>query len=158
MLIFRKITLGHDLYTLSGICQSDGCRCPGVNLAPGHQQPLYWLCYDDNVIWNLSRNTHFALQWRHIERDCVSYHQTYDCLINRLFRLFRHRCNKTSKFRVTGLSEGNSLVTSEFRAQRAINVQCVPFDDVIMALKFGSGPYSTPRWFPYWDHSGSGLR
>ena len=46
----------------------------------------------------------------------ISNHQPYDCLLN---RLFRHRCNKTSKLRVTGLCEGNSPVTGEFPAQRA---------------------------------------
>ena len=47
------------------------------------------------------------LRWRHNGRDGVSYHQPYDCLLN---RLFRHRSNKTSKLRVTGLCVGNSPV------------------------------------------------
>ena len=46
-----------------------------------------------------------TLQWRHNERDSVSYHQPHDCLLN---RLFRRRSKKTSKLRVTGLCAGNS--------------------------------------------------
>ena len=46
----------------------------------------------------------------------------------------RRRSKKTSKFRVTGLCEGKSPVTSEFFAQRAGNAEkrkIFPFDDVI---------------------------
>ena len=55
-----------------------------------------------------------ALQWRHTECDGVSNNQPHECLLN---RLFRHRWKKTSKLGVTGLCEGNSLVTGEFPAQ-----------------------------------------
>ena len=58
-----------------------------------------------------------SLQWRHNERDGVSNHQHYACL---LYRLFRRRAKKTSKLRVTGLCEGNSAVTGEFPAQRSV--------------------------------------
>ena len=58
------------------------------------------------------------LQWRHNERDSVSNYQPHDCLFN---RLFRRRSKKTSKLRVTGLSEGNSPGTGEFPAQMASN-------------------------------------
>ena len=53
------------------------------------------------------------LQWRH---------QSYDCLLN---RLFKRRSKKTSKLRVTGLCAGNSPVTGEFPAQRASNAENV---------------------------------
>ena len=46
----------------------------------------------------------------------ISNHQHLDCLLN---FLFRHRSKKISKLRVTGLCVGNSLVTSEFPAQKA---------------------------------------
>ena len=59
-----------------------------------------------------------SLQCRQNGRDGVSNHQPYDCLLN---RLFRRRSEKTPKLRVTGLCEGNSLVTGEFSAQRASN-------------------------------------
>ena len=49
-----------------------------------------------------------ALQWGHNGRDGVSNHQRLDCLLN---LLLRPRSKKTSKLRVTGLCEGNSLVT-----------------------------------------------
>ena len=39
---------------------------------------------------------------------------------------------KTSKLRVTGLSVGNSSVTSELPAQRASNAEMFLFDDDIM--------------------------
>ena len=61
-----------------------------------------------------------ALLWRHNEHDVVSYHERYDCLLN---RLFRRRSKKTSKLRVTGICAGNSPVTGEFPAQRASDAE-----------------------------------
>ena len=49
-------------------------------------------------------------------------HRLLDSLLN---HLFRRKSEKTSKLRVTGLCEGNSLVTSEFPAQRASNTENV---------------------------------
>ena len=63
-----------------------------------------------------------SLQWHHNERDGVSNNQPHDCLLN---LLFKRRSKKTSKFRVTGLCEGNSPVTGEFPAQRASNAENV---------------------------------
>ena len=63
-----------------------------------------------------------SLQWRHNDRHGISKHQPHDCLLN---RLFRHRSKKTSKFRVTGLCEGNSPVTGEFPTQRASKAENV---------------------------------
>ena len=60
------------------------------------------------------------LQWRHNGCNGISNHQPHDCLLN---RLFRRRWKKTSKLHMTGLCEGNSLVTGEFPAQRASNVE-----------------------------------
>ena len=45
------------------------------------------------------------------------------CLTLVLNRLFRRRSKKISKLRVTGLCEGNSLVTGEFPAQRASDAE-----------------------------------
>ena len=61
-----------------------------------------------------------SLYWRHNVRDGVSNHRCLDGLLN---LLLRRRSKKTSKFRVTGLCEGNSPVTDEFPSQRAINVE-----------------------------------
>ena len=63
-----------------------------------------------------------TLQRRHNERDGVSNHQLYDCVLK---HLFRRRSKKTSKLCVTGLCEGNSPVTGEFPTQRANNVENV---------------------------------
>ena len=62
------------------------------------------------------------LLWRHNERDNVSNHQRFYCLLN---RLFRRRSKITSKLRVTGLCVWNSPVTGEFPAQRASNAENV---------------------------------
>ena len=67
-------------------------------------------------------NTRGALQWLHNERGGVSNHQIHDCLLK---SLFRHRSQKASKLRVTGLCEGNSPVTGEFPAQRASSAENV---------------------------------
>ena len=72
-----------------------------------------------------------ALQWRHNDSDGVSNRLPQNCLLN---RVIRHRTKKTSKYRVIGLNVGNSLVTNEFPAQRASNVEMFRFDDVIMEI------------------------
>ena len=70
------------------------------------------------------------LQWRHNERVGVSNHRCLHCLLN---CWFRHRSKKSAKLRVTGLFAGNSLVTSEFPAQKASYTRKMfPFDDVII--------------------------
>ena len=63
-----------------------------------------------------------SLRWCHNEHDDVSNHQRLDCLPN---RLFGRRSKKTSKFRVTGLCEGNSPVTGEFPAQSTSDAENV---------------------------------
>ena len=70
-----------------------------------------------------------TLRWHHNKHDGVSNHQPHDWLFN---CLFRRRSKKTSKLRITGLCEGNSLVTSEFPAQKARTAEMFPFDGVIM--------------------------
>ena len=85
-----------------------------------------WFIFELKIIasekspWLSSHNFSNALQWRHNERYGVSNHQQVDCLLN---RLFKRRSKKTSKLRVTGLSEGNSLVTDEFPTQRASSAE-----------------------------------
>ena len=49
--------------------------------------------------------------------------------------LFRHRSKKTSKFRVTGLCEGNSTGTGEFSAQKASNAENV---SILMTSSWGT--------------------
>ena len=63
----------------------------------------------------------------------VTNHRRLDCLLNRSFRC---RSKKTSKLCVTGLCEGNLLVTWGFPSQKASNAEMHPFDDVIMNGKF----------------------
>ena len=56
----------------------------------------------------------------HNERDCALNNWHLDCLLNRLSKL---RWKTASKFRVTGLCEGNSPVTGELSAQMASNTE-----------------------------------
>ena len=63
-----------------------------------------------------------SLQWCHNQCNGISYHQPHVCLLN---HLFKRRSKKTSKLRITGLCEGNSLVTGEFPTQRASNMENV---------------------------------
>ena len=64
-----------------------------------------------------------SLQWHHNEHDDGPNHGRLCCLLN---RLFRHRSKKTSKLRVTGLCEGNPLMTPRgFPSQRSINTENV---------------------------------
>ena len=67
---------------------------------------------------NVSCQYKFVLKWRHNGRDCISNHQSHDCLPK---GLFRRRSKKTSKLRVTGLCAG----TGEFPAQMASNAENV---------------------------------
>ena len=73
------------------------------------------ICWHNNFIG-------ISSQWGHNERVGISNHQCQDCLLN---HLFRHRSEKTSKLCVTGLCEGNSLVTCEFPTQRTSNTKNV---------------------------------
>ena len=65
---------------------------------------------------------HILVEFKINHYSDVSNHRRLDCLFN---RLFRRRSKKTSKLRVTGLCEGNSLVTCEFSAQMASNAENV---------------------------------
>ena len=63
-----------------------------------------------------------TLQWPYNERDGISNDRRLDSLLN---CLLRHRLKKTSKLRITGLCEGNPLVTRVFPSQRASNADNV---------------------------------
>ena len=83
-----------------------------------------------NTIQSKVKNSmYFTLFW--ITCACVlNYSRNYSDVIMSTMaypasRLFRRRSKKTSKFRVTGLCEGNSPVTGEFPAQRASNAENV---------------------------------
>ena len=60
-----------------------------------------------------------CIQWLHNERDGISNHWRFDCVLNCLFRC---RSKRTSKLLITGLWERNP---SGFRSQRASNVENV---------------------------------
>ena len=70
------------------------------------------------------------LQWRHNGRDGVSNQQRFDGLLN---RLFMHRSNKISKLRVTGLCDGNPLLTDGSPHKGPVTRKKFLFDDVIMS-------------------------
>ena len=72
---------------------------------------------------------HETLRWRHNERDSVSNHQPHGCLLN---GLLRHRSQKTSKLRVTGLCVGNSPGPVNSPHKGPVTRKMFPFDDVIM--------------------------
>ena len=80
-------------------------------------QIIYWIY---TVTLTLQNYVGISLQWRHNEQNGVSNHQPHACLLN---RLFRHRSEKTSKLRITGLCVRISPVTSEIPAQRTSNAE-----------------------------------
>ena len=115
---------GADLYYLrlqeqtpSRIVSPGCCTDPDVTPNTGVEGPGRSKRWDRQPGKRLQRKT---LQRRHNERNGVSNHQPYDCLLN---RLFRRRSKKTSKLHVTGLWEGNSPITGEFPAQRASHAE-----------------------------------
>ena len=61
-------------------------------------------------------------QWRHNEREDVSNHRCFDRLLN---RLYWRTSKKTSELLVTGLCEGNPLVTGGLPSHRASYVENV---------------------------------
>ena len=85
-------------------------------------------CKRFTYFWPFLRGIHaghcngLLIQWRHDERDGVSYHHRLHGLLN---RLSRRRSKKTSKPRGTSLYEGNSLVTGEFPSQKSSNADNV---------------------------------
>ena len=83
----------------------------------------------DNIVEEWYIKIKKSLHWRHNGQDGVPNHQPHNCLLN---RLFWRGSKKTSKLRVTGLSEWNSHVTDEFPAQMASNAENFQFDDVII--------------------------
>ena len=74
----------------------------------------------------------FTLRWRHNEHDCVSNHQRFDCLLN---RLLMSRSKKTSKLCVTGLCVGNSPGPVNSPHKGPVTRKMFLFDDVIMQMK-----------------------
>ena len=76
-------------------------------------------------------NHHMFILWPHNERDGVSNHWHPDHLLN---HLVRRGSKQTSKLRITGLCEGNPLVTGGFPVTQKMS----SFDDVIMVMRFGS--------------------
>ena len=98
-----------------------------------------------------------SLQWRHNERNGISNHQPHDCLLK---RLFSHRSKKTSKLHVTGLCEGNSLVTGEYPAQRASNTENVSIWWCHHESSITNSPLPTNHFkiaWSYWKDSLSGV-
>ena len=95
----------------------------------------YCLACIDYVKFNyvLCINAFLSLQWRHNERDCVSNHLRFDCLLN---RLFRRGSKKTSKFHISGLFDGTPSLTDGFPSQGLATWKMFPFDDVIMCLLY----------------------
>ena len=75
-----------------------------------------------DIRWYCTLHNRDTLLWRHDGRDGVSNHQPHEYLLN---HLFRHRWQKTSKLRVTGLCEGNSPMAGKFLAQNASNAENV---------------------------------
>ena len=128
------------------------CEYFGENLPPYNGIALYslgtLLCF---VVFNYplslpisSKVTSLALslQCRHNERTCVSIHKCLDCLLHCLFRC---KSKKISKFRVTGLCEGNPPVTGGFHSQRAVTRKKFSFDDVIMVESYDWIPWQCSK-------------
>ena len=110
------------------------CACQGVLSASTE------LHHSHCIKWN---KHYLALRWRHNEHDCVSNHQRFDCLLN---RLFLSRSKKTSKLRVTGLCVGNSLGPVNSPHKGSVTRKMFPFDDVIMGYVIELDDYVS-IWF-----------
>ena len=113
---------------LSHIANAIAAEWPDITIskdASNHGLGPFHLDVYGFSIWRVNLSISYmiiTLQWRHDERDVVSNHQRFDCLLN---RLYRRRSKKTSKLIVTCLGVRNSPVTGEFPAQRASNAENV---------------------------------
>ena len=108
---YRYAEIWCDIHVVHS-CPTCG-RWHGADPVPSHKQRLYRLNCDTLFGYPAPRqykmlgnraSSSLSWQWRHNEHDGVSNHQPHDCLLK---RIFRRRSKKTSKFRVTGLCEGN---------------------------------------------------
>ena len=124
-----------SLYNLV-ILYSRSLANPVVEMETRHNHQILLYCvfsgmavHNRNCIWDGCTHTHnrLSLQWRHNGRNDVSNHQRHHCLLS---RLFRHRSEKTSKLRVTGLCTGNLPVTDG--PVTPVTRKMFSFDDVIM--------------------------
>ena len=117
------------------------CSHPNINI-----HTFKWNVCIPSLDYVLISNKQCTLQWRHNERDSVSNHR---CLYSLLNRLFRYRTKKTSNLRVTSHCEGNSLMTSEFPAQRTSNAGNVSLnDDVMKQIMLLVGQYTARTELP----------
>ena len=130
-------------------------QCDDVGLGYGiYRYTIVNLClyirnifYLSNEYWSSSVWSSSTLRWRHNKCDVVSNHRRSDCLLN---RLFRRRSKRTSTLCVTGLCEGNSLVTGAVDAPHKgpVTRKMAPFHDVIMMPWWVNGyaryTFSTP--------------
>ena len=97
----------------------------GIRAVQGHCEMVYLHTEKGSTInfhitWTMHKS-YVTLQWLHNERDGVSNHQRLYCLLK---CWLRHKSKKTIwKLHVTGLCEGNPLVTSGFPSQRASNME-----------------------------------
>ena len=97
--------------------------------------------FSDTPLWakmrssfHIMTSSHFALQWRHNERDGVSIHV---CLPNRLFRTHeRNHQSSASLAFVRGIHR--SLVNSPHKGP--VTRKMLPFDDVIMVIPYSGCP------------------
>ena len=119
----------------------------GVCLSPSHYPNPFYLTLSIGcwlyVPWCLrktfwcwgrkirSTRSVISLLWRHNGCEGVSNHQPSSRMFTQPFIQAQIK-KKTSKFRVTGLSAGNSHVTGEFPTQMANNAEMFPLGDFIM--------------------------
>ena len=103
------------LYVMALICnetrQGIWNACLNISGDLLHMMCLVMVSHYSNITWALCCLKTITLQWRHNEHDGISNYWYLDYLLNRLFRC---RSKKTSKLHVTGLCEGNPLVTRGF--------------------------------------------
>ena len=96
--------------------------CQGDDFSHSNYQTILIILYgaEAGTFWE-------SLQWLHNERDSISNHQSYDCLLN---GLPMRRSKNISKLRVTDFCAGNPPMNSPHK--RPVTREMFPFDDVIM--------------------------
>ena len=91
---------------------------------------LYWC--DENIHMCISiLNGTMALQWRHNEHDCVSNHQSHQCLLNRYLGADQRKHQSSASLAFVRGSHRRPVNSPH---KGPVTRKMFPFDDVIMGI------------------------
>ena len=137
-----------DVITIMWYCSN--------GLGPWHKTSIKMLEWKKNARKSITTLYSIpTLQWHHNECNGISNHRHLECLLNRLFSC---RLNKTLKLCISGLCEGNPMVTGGFPSQRASYVENVSMwwrhhvTEVTYVSQIRFPQFSSHKFRLWWHH------